>query len=144
MTRDELEDATSEAITLLVDEAQHGLVKPDIVVTQLQNNKLDLYTFFYLRGLWRGEGFHEHAGESKARLVTESQSLVDNFADLAVHLFAIYEQSLLMNLLKKSTAYTFEKVCYSFSPAFAISLIANTEAPRPSKNARNTTTYPNW
>lgn len=114
MTRDELEDATSEAITLLVDEAQHGLVKPDVVVTQLQNNKLDLYTFFYLRGLWRGEGFHEHAGESKARLVTDSQSLVDNFADLAVHLFAIYEQSLLMNLLKTSTAYTFEKVCYSF------------------------------
>ncbi|KAK3997834.1 putative vacuolar protein sorting-associated protein [Cladorrhinum sp. PSN332] len=112
MTRDQLEEATSEAITLLVDEAQHGLVKPDIVVTQLQNRKLDLYTFFYLRGLWRGEGIHEHAGESKARLVTDSQSLVDNFADLAVHLFAIYDQSLLMNLLKTSTAYAFEKAVH--------------------------------
>ncbi|KAK4167021.1 putative vacuolar protein sorting-associated protein [Cladorrhinum sp. PSN259] len=112
MTRDELEEATSEAISLLVDEAQHGLVKPDVVVTQLQNSKLDLYTFFYLRGLWRGQGIHEHMGESKARLVTDSQSLVDNFADLAVHLFAIYDQSLLMNLLKTSTAYAFEKAVH--------------------------------
>lgn len=110
MTRTELEDATSEAITLLVDEAQHGLVKPDIVINQLQEKSLDLYTFFYLRGLWRGEGMHEHSGESRARLVTDSQSLVDQFADLAVHLFATFDQSLLMDFLKTSTAYAFEKV----------------------------------
>ncbi|KAK4226281.1 putative vacuolar protein sorting-associated protein [Podospora fimiseda] len=124
MSQEEREAATSEAITLLVDEAQHGLVKPDVVVSQLQNRKLEvynLYTFFYLRGLWRGEGIHEHSGESKARLVTDSQSLVDNFADLAVHLFAKYDQSLLMDLLKTSTAYTFEKAVhecekYSYIP----------------------------
>ncbi|KAK0701132.1 hypothetical protein B0T21DRAFT_300756 [Apiosordaria backusii] len=108
MTNDELEQATHEAITLLVDEAQHGLVKPDVVVAQLQEKNLDLYTFFYLRGLWRGQGYHEHTGESRARLVTDSQSLVDNFADLAVHLFAEYDQSLLMSFLKTSTAYAFE------------------------------------
>jgi hypothetical protein len=110
MSRAELEEATAEAITLLVDEAQHGLVKPEVVINQLQEKSLDLYTFFYLRGLWRGEGMHEHSGESRARLVTDSQSLVDQFADLAVHLFAIHDQSLLMDLLKSSTAYAFEKV----------------------------------
>ena len=110
MSREEVEEATAEAITLLVDEAQHGLVKPEVVITQLQDKKLDLYTFFYLRGLWRGEGMHEHSGESRARLVTDSQSLVDQFADLAVHLFAVYDQSLLMDLFKNSTAYAFEKV----------------------------------
>ncbi|KAK4195517.1 putative vacuolar protein sorting-associated protein [Triangularia verruculosa] len=109
MSNEELEQATEEAITLLVDEAQHGLVKPDVVVEQLQEKKLDLYTFFYLRGLWRGQGIHEHSGESRARLVTDSQSLVDNFADLAVHLFAKYDQSLLMHFLKTSTAYAFEE-----------------------------------
>jgi hypothetical protein len=31
-------------------------------------------------------------------------------ADLAVHLFALYDRSLLMDLLKSSTYYTFEKV----------------------------------
>lgn len=109
MSRDELEEATAEAIELLVDEAQHGLVKPEVVITQLQEKELNLYTFFYLRGLWRGEGIHEHSGESLARLVSDSQSLVDNFADLAVHLFAVFDQSLLMAFLKTSTAYAFEK-----------------------------------
>jgi hypothetical protein len=110
MSRAELEEATAEAIVLLVDETQHGLVKPEVVINQLQEKSLDLYTFFYLRGLWRGEGMHEHSGESRARLVTDSQSLVDQFADLAVHLFAVHDRSLLMDLLKSSTAYAFEKV----------------------------------
>ncbi|KAK3317248.1 hypothetical protein B0T19DRAFT_287992 [Cercophora scortea] len=109
MSAAELEEATSEAITLLVDEAQHGLVKPDVVIDQLQEKGLDRYTFFYLRGLWRGDGIHEHTGESRARLVSDSQSLVDNFADLAVHVFAVFDQSLLMDFLKSSTAYMFEK-----------------------------------
>jgi hypothetical protein len=110
MSHAELEGATAEAISLLVDEAQHGLVRPEVVITQLQEKKLDAYTFFYLRGLWRGEGMHEHSGESHARLVTDSQTLVDQFADLTVHLFAVYDQSLLMDFLKTSTAYAFEKV----------------------------------
>ncbi|KAK4238788.1 hypothetical protein C8A03DRAFT_33185 [Achaetomium macrosporum] len=109
MSHAELEEATAEAITLLVDEAQHGLVRPEVVITQLQEKKLDVYTFFYLRGLWRGEGMHEHSDESRARLVTDSQTLVDQFADLTVHLFAVYDQSLLMDFLKTSTAYAFEK-----------------------------------
>jgi vacuolar protein sorting-associated protein 41 len=111
MTPKELEEATSEAITLLVDEAQHGLVKPEIVVNQLQAKEMHLYTFFYLRGLWSGDGIHEHGQESRARLVFDSQSMVDAFADLAVRLFALFDQPLLMTFLKTSTAYTFETVC---------------------------------
>lgn len=110
MSEQELVDATSEAITLLVDEAQHGLVRPEVVVEQLQARQLNLYLFFYLKGLWRGEGIREHSGENMDRLVMDSQSLVDDFADLAVRFFALYDRSLLMGLLKSSTSYTFEKV----------------------------------
>lgn len=112
MSQSELTEATSEAITLLVDEAQHGLVHPHVVVEQLLGQDLLLYLYFYLRGLWRGEGIKEHTGENVDRLVLDSQSLVDDFADLAVRLFATYkDQDLLMDFLKTSTSYTFEKVC---------------------------------
>lgn len=110
MSMDELEEATTEAITLLVDEAQHGLVQPEVVVSQLQKKDLNLYLFFYLRALFKGEGIQEHEGENRDRILMESQSLVDAFADLAVRLFALYDQSILMDFLKTSTSYTFEKV----------------------------------
>jgi hypothetical protein len=110
MTLDELEHATLEAVTLLVDEAQHGLVKPSVVVSQLQAKELNPYTFFYLRALWKGQGIEEHTNEFRDRLVSDSKSLVDDFADLAIQLFAVYDRSLLMDFLKTSTEYTFEKV----------------------------------
>jgi hypothetical protein len=50
-------------------------------------------------------------GENIDRLVMDSQSLVDDYADLAVHLFAKYDPPLLMEFLKSSTSYAFEKVC---------------------------------
>ncbi|KAM0375025.1 hypothetical protein ACHAO7_002982 [Fusarium culmorum] len=118
MTAEELELATSEAIILLVDEAQHGLLRPDVVVEQLLAQKLNLYIYFYFRGLWRGEGIQEHGGENVDRLVMDSQSLVDSFSDLAVHLFATFDRSLLMEYLKTSVSYTFEKAvqeCENFS-----------------------------
>lgn len=110
MTRAEFEEATAEAITMLVDEAQHGLVKPVDVVSQLEGQKLDLYLFFYLRGLWKGEGCHDMGLETRDRLLQETKSLVDDFGDLAVRLFARYNRSLLMEFLKTSTSYHFEKV----------------------------------
>lgn len=117
MSMEQLEAATSEAVTLLVDEAQHGLVRPEVVVSQLQKKDLNLYLFFYLRALFRGEGIQEHMGENRERVVMESQGLVDAFADLAVHLFALYDQSILMDFLKTSTSYTFEKVsCHKNHP----------------------------
>lgn len=110
MSRQELLEATSEAITLLVNEAQHGLVRPEVVVEQLQHQQLYLYLYFYLRGLWRGEGIKDHTGENMDRLVMDSQSLVADFADLVVHLFSKYDRPTLMEFLKSSTSYTFEKV----------------------------------
>lgn len=110
MTEEDLEEATSEAITLLVDEAHHGLVRPQVVVEQLSAQELHLYIFFYLRGLYKGDGLREYTGENMDRLVMDSQSLVDEYADLAVHLFATYDRSLLMAYLKSSTSYGLEKV----------------------------------
>jgi vacuolar protein sorting-associated protein 41 len=112
MSESDIEEATAEAITLLVDEAQHGLVKPSSVVSQLEEKEQNLFLFFYLRGLYKGEGIEEHAGENRERLRMDSQYLVDDFADLAVHLFAKYDRPLLMDFLKSSTAYAFEKVSF--------------------------------
>jgi vacuolar protein sorting-associated protein 41 len=106
----ELEEATSEAIALLVDEAQHGLLRPEVVVKQLQDKELPLYLFFYLRSLWRGDGLTLESEQNRERLVSDSKSLVDDLADLAIQLFASYDRPLLMEFLKTSTAYNFEKV----------------------------------
>lgn len=111
----ELEEATSEAITLLVEEAHHGLVRPEVVVTQLQEKDMPLYLFFYLRSLWRGDGLTDESTQTRDRLVGESKSLVDDFADLAVRLFATYDRPLLMQYLQTSTSYTFEKVRFIIS-----------------------------
>jgi len=41
--------------------------------------------------------------------MTESRNLVDQIADLTVHLFASYDRELLMEFLKSSTYYSFER-----------------------------------
>jgi len=111
-TINELEEATSEAIALLVNEAQHGLLRPEVVVKQLQGKELPLYLFFYLRSLWRGDGLIEESEQNRERLVADSKSLVDDFADLVIRLFATYDRPLLMEFLKTSTAYNFEEVIF--------------------------------
>jgi hypothetical protein len=90
---EELAELTSDVVELLVKEV--GLVKPEVVVKQL--GEMPLYLFFYLRSLWRGN---------------EKESL-DEFADLAIELFATYDRELLMEFMKTSTSYTFEKVSHS-------------------------------
>ncbi|KAK7753387.1 Vacuolar protein sorting-associated protein 41 [Diatrype stigma] len=96
----ELEEATAEAIALLVDEAQRGLIPPSTVVHQLEKKGLNTYLYFYLRGLWR---------EYRDRPVDETVSLVDEFADLAVRIFASFDRDLLMDFLRVSTSYNFEQ-----------------------------------
>jgi hypothetical protein len=108
---EELREATSEAIVLLVNEAQHGLVRPEVVVKQLEEKNMTLYLFFYLSSLWKGDSIETHVGENIQRLIDESRAMVDEFADLAVRLFASYDRELLMDFLMKSTFYTFEKAC---------------------------------
>ncbi|KAL7619396.1 Vacuolar protein sorting-associated protein 41 [Parahypoxylon ruwenzoriense] len=100
MSVSDLEEATSEAIALLVEEARRGLIKPDVVVEQLAQNDLNLYLYFYFRGLWR---------EYRERPVDETTSLLDDFADMAVHIFAVFDRELLMDFLKVSTSYIIEK-----------------------------------
>ena len=127
MSSAELEEATAEAVTLLVDEAQRGLLRPREVVSQLEEKGLDLYLFFYLRGLWKGEGCRDDdvVLETRDRLLQETKSLVDEFGDLAVRLFAKYDRQLLMEFLKTSTSYAFEKVC--FSPLIPLPAFPNTQ-----------------
>lgn len=105
----ELEEATSEPIELLVSEAQHGIVRPETVITQLQEGDgLLPYLFFYLRALWKGTGTDDQIG-SIDRVVTESKSLVEGFSDTTVEIFAEYDRPLLMDFLKSSHSYTLEK-----------------------------------
>lgn len=116
---EELREATSEAINLLVAEAYHGRVRPEDVVQQLETKDMTLYLFFYVSALWRGVGIEEDKVENRERLLVESKALVDELADLAIHLFATYDRDLLMDFLKSSTYYTFEKVRVGiFIPVF--------------------------
>ncbi|RMD42384.1 hypothetical protein DV735_g2737, partial [Chaetothyriales sp. CBS 134920] len=115
--REELEELASEPIKLLVDEAESGVVQPDDVVSQLESAGLNLFLFFYLRALWRGEGSRKpppapRVGHSAAvgSLATDTgKSLVEDFADLAVELFAEFDRPLLTEFLHTSTAYAFDK-----------------------------------
>ncbi|KAF2459407.1 hypothetical protein BDY21DRAFT_190069 [Lineolata rhizophorae] len=109
----ELEEASSDAIHLLVDEAFQGVVRPDVVVAQLEQKGLDYqpFLFFYLRELWNGKGIQKEYGHGSQKIESEGRSIVEEFADLAVELFAEYDRQLLMNFLKASQSYTFETAC---------------------------------
>lgn len=100
MSLEELDESTTEAITLLVDETQRGLVRLEAVVSQLEKKNLNHYLYFYFRGLWQEH--REQPGD-------EALSLIDEFADLAVRIFANFDRELLMDFLKISTSYAFEK-----------------------------------
>lgn len=117
-TQEELAELSSDPIKLLVDEATHGVVEPQDVVGQLEEAQppLMLFLFFYLRALWRGEGTSQKQiprvglrGHVTSLLADEGKILVDQFADVAVDLFAEYDRKLLMDYLHTSTSYTFEK-----------------------------------
>ena len=100
MSISELEEATSEAISLLVEEAQRGLIPTSMVVHQLEERDLDTYLYFYFRGLWK---------DYREKPVDETVSLVDDFADLAVRIFVIFDRDLLMDFLRASTSYRIEQ-----------------------------------
>ncbi|KAL1964068.1 hypothetical protein VTN77DRAFT_7486 [Rasamsonia byssochlamydoides] len=122
----ELEAATAEAIKILVREAYNGIVRPETVVSQLQNVDRRLYLYFYLRSLWRGEahpsetdkphlrgrGRGRYARDAAEKLAAdEGKALVEPFADIALELFADYDRPLLMEFLQSSTAYSFDAAC---------------------------------
>ncbi|KAJ9651013.1 Vacuolar protein sorting-associated protein 41 [Neophaeococcomyces mojaviensis] len=110
----ELEELSSEPIKLLVDEASNGVVDPDAVVHELQKANLNVFLYFYFRGLWQGTGRSEARTVSRHRFSTanlaanEGKLLVDGYPDLAVELFAAYDRTLLMEFLQSSTLFNFD------------------------------------
>ena len=114
----ELEEATSEAIRLLVDEAHQGIVRPETVISQLERRKdMRPYLFFYFRALWNGDTSTSPINDANSTThlaATEGKSLVSDFADTAVSLFATYDRSLLLIFLKSSQSYnlaTASQIC---------------------------------
>lgn len=117
----ELEEACMECVRMLVDEAYRGTVQPAMVVEQLQSkgDSFSPFLFIYLRALWKGEGTEQESQDKEAligkahrrqqRLEQEGQMLVSEFGDLAVEMFAEYERPLLMEFLRASRGYTYEK-----------------------------------
>ena len=107
----DLEEASAEAVHLLVDNAYQGIVLPEVVVQQLQKkgSKLQPFLFFYMRALWKGEGAGTETRAGAAQLADEGKLLVEDFGDLAVELFAEYDRPLLMEFLKSSHSYSFDK-----------------------------------
>ena len=123
----EIEEVTLEPIRLLVDETHHGNIRPETVITQLQQHgKMRQYLFFYFRALWNGDttalpttniriaspkiarpSSILPAKSTAAHLAaSEGKSLVSDHGDLALSLFAEYDRPLLMNFLKTSQSYT--------------------------------------
>ncbi|KAL1620343.1 Vacuolar protein sorting-associated protein 41 [Diplodia seriata] len=110
---EELEDASSEAVQLLVEDAYQGLVNPHTVAEQLQEKggSFKPFLFFYMRALWTGKGSESELRATHARIVDEGRAMVEGFGDLAVELFAEYDRDLLMEFVKSSQSYDYEKAC---------------------------------
>ncbi|KAG9627234.1 WD domain-containing protein, partial [Aureobasidium melanogenum] len=76
------------------------------------------FLFFYLRALWTGRTSDEEVPMSRAermklqQQVEEGRLLVEQYGDLAVTLFAQYNRELLMDFLRSSTSYTYEKASH--------------------------------
>lgn len=101
----ELEVATREAITLLIHEADRGILSPHIVVEQLESDDVPtgrLFLYFYLSRLWRSQ-------QTENLIHSSSGGFLAEFEDLMVELFAEYDRPLLMDFLKDSHNYSLEK-----------------------------------
>lgn len=105
----ELEETSTEAINVLVDEGCRGTVPASEVVEQLQEkgDSFRPFLFFYLRSLWRPETHERTASTAKERvaadrLAADGKIVAEEFTDLMVELFAEYDRPLLMDYLKKS------------------------------------------
>lgn len=117
---EELEEASSEVVRLLVDEAFSGNVRPEVVVLQLErhDSTYQPFLFFYFRSLWKGQTTDDETPISRAermrlqQQIEEGRLLVEQYGDLAVSLFSEYDREILMDFLKSSTSYTYEKASH--------------------------------
>lgn len=114
---EDLEASSSEVVRLLVDETYQGVVQPEMVVHQLANRDASYrpFIYFYFRGLWQGRGVGERKPMSRAdrRRITqqaeEGKVIVEQYGDLAVELFSDYDRELLMDFLRSTNAYAYER-----------------------------------
>ena len=106
----ELQEASTESVHILADEAYQGAVKSDVVVSQLQKAgpEFQPFLYFYLATLWRGESSKRLPPKRQQQQVAEGRALVDHFGDLVVDIFAEYDRSLLLDFLRQSQSYSFE------------------------------------
>ncbi|KAF2099932.1 hypothetical protein NA57DRAFT_75434 [Rhizodiscina lignyota] len=106
----ELDEASSEPMQILVDEAYSGVVSPKVVVDQLSGGPPEYqpFLFFYMRSLWTAQIGKKDTLRGKERLLVEGRSMVEDFGDLAVDLFAEYDRDILMQFLRLSQSYAFE------------------------------------
>ncbi|KAF1843921.1 vacuolar assembly protein-like protein [Cucurbitaria berberidis CBS 394.84] len=112
----ELEEASSEAINVLVEEGCRGTIPASDVVGQLQKREASFKPFlhFYLQRLWKPE-MHERKGTTakervaEDRLAADGKIVAEEFADLMVELFAEYDRPLLMEYLRQSQSYDLNK-----------------------------------
>ncbi|KAI5237491.1 WD domain-containing protein [Aureobasidium subglaciale] len=117
---EELEESSAEVVRLLIGEAFAGNVRPDVVVSQLEQHgsSYQPFLFFYLRALWTGRTTDNEAPISRVermklqQQIEEGRLLVEQYGDLAVTLFAEYNRELLMDFLRASTSYTYEKASH--------------------------------
>ncbi|KAF2122103.1 vacuolar assembly protein-like protein [Lophiotrema nucula] len=112
----EIEEASSEAITVLVDESCRGIIPADEIVEQLQAKgpSFQPFLFFYLRSLWQPETHERKEKTPKERvaadrLAADGKIVSEEFADMMVELFAEYDRSLLMKYLRESQSYDLGK-----------------------------------
>lgn len=113
---EELEEASAEAINVLVEEGCRGTIPASDVESQLQAKGPSFRPFlhFYLRKLWKPE-MHERTAKTakervaEDRLVADGKLVAEEFADLMVELFAEYDRPLLMEYLRKSQSYDLSK-----------------------------------
>ncbi|KAF2130135.1 vacuolar assembly protein-like protein [Dothidotthia symphoricarpi CBS 119687] len=112
----ELEETSTEAIGVLVEEGCRGTIPTEDVVNQLQKRgpTFQPFLFFYLRRLWKPE-MHERTGKTakervaEDRLAADGKIVAEAFADLMVELFAEYDRPLLMEYLRKSQSFDLNK-----------------------------------
>ncbi|KAK3671428.1 Vacuolar protein sorting-associated protein 41 [Recurvomyces mirabilis] len=109
----ELEEASSEAVQLLREEAHRGTIPPATVIRQLekQGPPFQLFLYFYLKALWQGRPDQEQVAPRRKwdPLIEEGHALVNDHADLALRLFAEYDRDLLMTFLRASEMYSYER-----------------------------------
>ena len=114
---EDLEELSSEVVRLLVDEAYQGVVHAETVVSQLERREAIYrpFIYFYFRCLWQGRGISERKPMSRAdrrrlnQQAEEGRLIVEQYGDLAVALFADYDRELLMDFLRSSVSYTYER-----------------------------------